>query len=596
MTAPSKRRVSDRLLRLMFGDEMALGQVPVRQAPFTIVFLVALVFGLEVRGGPSRPAAVWIAAGLVIAVQLAGLLVPWRRLPTMAQIALPLGQLAALVLLDLGTSDQITLFAVLIFLPIVSLALLPSVWGVVAATLGAVSVVTVVAIASSMARSLVDAQSALVLLTAFLVAVGVHGMMAELRARRAEMHSSRDALSRSAERLRATGDLWRSLIEAATGHAIVATDADGRVEVFNQGAERLLGRSCDEAVGMDIADFYDPAEVAAALVDEGLENTPAGRETVLIGAAAFGGSWVHEWTYLRRDGEQVPVRVVVTRRPDQEGGTPGGYLFVATDVTEQRESERLQDEFIGLVSHELRTPLVSVLGYLDLLRLADPRLDDEQRQYLDTIDRNSKRLLRLVNDLLLSVELSAGKFTLAAEDVDATAITCNSVAAIRPAAEAAGIRIELDAPDQVRMRADPMRLAQLIENLLSNSVKFTSRGGQITVRVASRAGPGARPEVVISVADNGMGIAPDELDRITEPFFRTRSARNRRIRGTGLGLSITQAIVDAHHGEMSVQSELGSGTTFTVVIPESDRSPKSFTPPAQALTSPEGSSAKGGRC
>lgn len=568
MIAPREDRVRERLALLMFEDEAALGQVPVRQAPFTIVFFVALAFALGAREGLGWPAAVWTGTGLVVAVQLASVFVPWQRLPPVTQIVLALGQFAGVALLDLGTSQEVTLYAVLIFLPVVSLALLPSIWGVVVATLGAMTVVLVVDIGSSMAPSVVSAESVLAVLTAFLVAVGVFGIMSRLRAGRAELRNSRDVLSRTAERLRATSDLWRGLIEAATGHAIVATDGEGRIEVFNQGAERLLGRSRDEAVDTDILEVYNPNEVAAALAEAGLEDTPAGHLAAVIGDAAAHGSSVRDWTYLRPDGEQVPVHVVVTRRPNQDGDAPGGYLFVATDMTEQREAERLQDEFIGLVSHELRTPLVSVLGYVELLASEDERLDEDQQQYVDAIDRNAKRLLRLVNDLLLSVELSAGKFTLSVEDVDLAAVARDSVAAIRPVANAAGVAIELEVPDRLRIRADPMRLAQLIENLLSNAVKFTPSGGLVTVRVLSRVGDGARPEVVILVADNGIGVAPDELGRLTEPFYRTRSARARRIRGTGLGLSITQAIVDAHHGEMSVQSELGSGTTFTVVIPE----------------------------
>ncbi|WP_454856055.1 histidine kinase dimerization/phospho-acceptor domain-containing protein [Promicromonospora soli] len=176
-------------------------------------------------------------------------------------------------------------------------------------------------------------------------------------------------------------DLEAGLVDAATGHAIVATDADGVVVVFSRGAEILLGYPCDEVLGSHVARLFDEAELGSVLAAGDLDtDAPARRE----------------WTLRGRDGVPVPAEVVVTRRPGV-GGVPAGHLFVATDLTERRQAEQLQDELIGKLGHDLRSPLTSVLGYAQLLD--DDTLTDEQRGYVNAIERNGRRLLHLINEL-----------------------------------------------------------------------------------------------------------------------------------------------------------------------------------------------------
>jgi PAS domain S-box-containing protein len=170
------------------------------------------------------------------------------------------------------------------------------------------------------------------------------------------------------------------LIEAATGHAIVATDHDGVVVVFSRGAELLLGYPRDEVLGSHVTRIFDEEELRVGLAGDLDTDTPA----------------PHEWTLRRRDGVPVPARVVVTRSPGVDGA-PAGHLFVATDLTERRTAERLQDELIGRIGHDLRSPLTSVLGFAQLLEAES--LTDEQHAYVRAIERNGRRLLRLVNDL-----------------------------------------------------------------------------------------------------------------------------------------------------------------------------------------------------
>lgn len=536
MTA-GEPRASERGFERLLERLLAPEATALRQVPFTVAFFVGLAVGLVAVDGHTA-APLWGGVVLVIAVQVAASVVPWRDLHPMAQIALPLGQMLALVLLEIGASQQTTLFTVLVFLPVFNLALLPSAWGVGVATLGSFLVVeTVIWFDEETAQALVRTRWLIVPLAAFVLAAGVYGLMSRLR-------GSQAALAESDERLRGATGLWERLIDAVTGHAIIATDGDGRVEIFNPGAERLLGRTRADAVGMKVTEFHDP--------DAGVE---AGE---------------HEGTYVRRDGERVPVRVVAMRRPDLDGDGSGGYLFVATDITERGDARRLQDEFVGLVSDELRAPLVSVLGSLEQLRSDEDGLDEQQQEHVAASERNANRLLRLVNDLLLSVQLEAGTFTLTREDVDVAAVAYDWVRAMRPSTGVAGVSLQLDAPAPVWVRADSVRLGQVIEHLLSNAVKFSDRGDTVTLAVRSDHDASGRPTGVLSVADNGAGIGPDDLDRVTERFYRSRTARDRGIRGTGLGLSMVQAIVDAHDGELSVVSELGSGTTVTVLLPGAD--------------------------
>jgi signal transduction histidine kinase len=241
-----------------------------------------------------------------------------------------------------------------------------------------------------------------------------------------------------------------------------------------------------------------------------------------------------------------------------------GYLFVAADVTQAREVARLKDEFVGLISHELRTPLSSILGYLELLRDDDSHpLSEEQEQYLGVAERNAHRLLRLVGDLLFTAQVESGKFPLDLKDVELEHIVTAAVESARPAATAAGITVNEEVADATPVvYGDPVRLGQVCDNLISNAIKFTPKGGTVTVSLAK-----SETDAVITVRDTGMGIAASELDQLFSRFFRASTATRNAVPGVGLGLTITKAIVTAHHGQMGVSSEEGVGTEFSVTLP-----------------------------
>jgi signal transduction histidine kinase len=227
-----------------------------------------------------------------------------------------------------------------------------------------------------------------------------------------------------------------------------------------------------------------------------------------------------------------------------------------------RELDRLKDELVATVSHELRTPLTSILGYLELTREDPDGLSEEQRSFLDVVERNARRLLNLVNDLLFVARIDAGRLELDATDVELGAVVTECVEAQRVRAEGAGVALALEVDDTPPIRGDRARLMQLVDNLVSNAIKFTPAGGRVDVRVGAEG-----DAVVLEVADTGMGISEADQKRLYERFFRARAASDAAIQGTGLGLTIAKAIVDAHRGTMSLTSEEGKGTTFRVVLP-----------------------------
>jgi PAS domain S-box-containing protein len=227
-----------------------------------------------------------------------------------------------------------------------------------------------------------------------------------------------------------------------------------------------------------------------------------------------------------------------------------------------RSVDRLKDEFIALVSHELRTPLTSIRGYLELVLEDTAELRTDHRGFLEVVDRNADRLLGLVNDLLVVAQAEAGSLSFDWAEVELEPLLALCVEAAKPAAETAGVRLGFSAETVHTVPGDRGRLAQLVDNLVSNAIKFTPAGGTVAVRV----GPGAAG-AVIEVSDTGMGIAPGEQEQLFERFFRTRSATDRAIPGTGLGLSISKAIVDAHGGTIDVESAAGRGTTFRIELP-----------------------------
>jgi signal transduction histidine kinase len=227
-----------------------------------------------------------------------------------------------------------------------------------------------------------------------------------------------------------------------------------------------------------------------------------------------------------------------------------------------RRIDRLKDDFVAAVSHELRTPLAATIGFLQTLERADLELDDAERRELTGIARTqAERLARRVTDLLFVSEVDSGRLVLDYANVDIAALSVECIEALQPLATEKGVRLELDA-DTVPVRGDRARLAQLLDNVVSNALKFTPRNGEI--RILARAESG---RARLEVSDTGVGIPHAEQARVFDRFYRTTSAADDAVPGTGLGLSIVKAIVDAHQGAVSVESREAAGTTIRVELP-----------------------------
>lgn len=261
-------------------------------------------------------------------------------------------------------------------------------------------------------------------------------------------------------------------------------------------------------------------------------------------------------------------RRILTRyaTPVTDGeGRAIGRLVALRDVTAEREADRLKDEFFALVSHELRTPLTSMLGYLDLVR--DENLSEDAIEFVDVIERNALRLQRVVGDLLFVARFEAGHIPIMESSIDLRPLCDEALAAALPAADRAGVHLQLDADRSAILSADRDRLGQVVDNLVNNAIKFTPDGGQVTVRLRDRG-----DSVVLEVIDSGEGIDPDEIDNIFKRFYRSGRVVRRAVPGAGLGLTIVRSIVEAHGGTIRVTSRLGRGSTFTVTLPrERDR-------------------------
>jgi PAS domain S-box-containing protein len=389
------------------------------------------------------------------------------------------------------------------------------------------------------------------------------------------------------QRLRDQHFYTRSLIESSID-ALMTTDPRGIVTDVNRQMEALTGRTRDELIGAPFKTcFTDPA------------RAEAGIEQVLSAGAITN----YELTARARDGRETVVSYNATTFHDR-ARTLQGVFAAARDVTElkrveqalQRTNAKLEDasrmksEFLANMSHELRTPLNAIIGFSEVLRDGlIGELTEKQRGFIGDIYGSGTHLLSLINDILDLSKVEAGRMTLDLDPVPVSSVLVSSLSIIREQAAARRIRLDLDldgAEAVGSIRADPRKVKQILYNLLSNAVKFTNEGGRVTLRasrVARRdvgqlsdaalgrswpvADNGFAEFLRISVADTGIGIAPEALDRLFKPFSQLESGLARRFDGTGLGLVMVKALVELHGGAVAVESKLGGGSCFTVWLP-----------------------------
>jgi len=350
------------------------------------------------------------------------------------------------------------------------------------------------------------------------------------------------------------------------------------------------GRAPAELAGKTDFDVFSDEHASTAFKDE--------QQIIRTGQTIVGK--VERETYLGR----ADAWVSTTKMPLRDGGGQIiGTFGISRDVTAQieaeqalaqqahllstqnedlRELDRLKDEFIGMVSHELRTPLTSIIGYSELLRDERARGLDPTG-FVEIIHRNGQRLLRLVGDLLFLSGMNSGQMAMELRGADLAEIAAGAVAEMRPEADRKHVGLTLTSAGVPRAAFDPDRIAQMLGNLVANAVKFTPDGGRVDVTLAAQSGA-----AVLTVADTGIGIPAAEQNWIYDRFFRAAAATEQAIPGTGLGLTITKAIVEAHHGTITVDSEEGRGTVFRVRLP---LQPVPVTRPRPPLARPPGPAA-----
>jgi PAS domain S-box-containing protein len=400
------------------------------------------------------------------------------------------------------------------------------------------------------------------------------------------------ALRRQAlEDLRREATFIETVLDSASATAIIGTDRDGVVTLFNRGAANLLGHRAEDVVGrLNWADWHDPAELTARAGELGIATGPAVLVHEVRGDTS---SETRDWTWTTRDGRRIVVDHTISAIVDAHGAVTG-YIGVAEDVTERREAaqavrtalarerqaveeltalDRTKTDFLSAVSHELRTPLASVLGYTEMLEDgAVGPMTERQLQMVGKIDRNGRRLLALIEDLLVNSRIEAGQLELSRRRTDLAEVVDSAWDSVSALSQRRDLTLRREVEDRpVWVDGDAAALERVVTNLLSNAVKFTPDGGAVDLRLAAdhnAAGPGgAEGAARLVVEDTGVGIAEADLDQVFRRFFRATTATDHAVQGTGLGLSIVEAVVEAHGGSVAVASRPGEGATFTVLLP-----------------------------
>jgi PAS domain S-box-containing protein len=361
-----------------------------------------------------------------------------------------------------------------------------------------------------------------------------------------------------------SGAGYRMAVESVHDYAIFALDPEGKVASWNPGAEHLLGYDPEEIFGHDATIFFTPEDRERGVPAQELKT-----------AAEKGRASDDRW-HVRKDGTYFFASGITTALRDAQG-TLQGFIKIMRDRTDRKRLEeelhnraealaradREKDEFLAVLAHELRNPLAPVFY---ALRLLDEKpLDDPQRWYLRRIvDRQMRRLARLIDDLLDISRIRTGKVELRKARIELSAAVHHVVEIVRPLCEDRGITLSIELPaEPIWLEADVTRLEQVLSNLLSNAVKFTEDKGAISI-AAEREGR----EVAVRVRDNGVGIAPDLLPRIFDLFTQGDRTLDRSRDGLGIGLTLSQKLVELHGGTIEAHSEgVGTGSEFVVRFP-----------------------------
>jgi two-component system phosphate regulon sensor histidine kinase PhoR len=391
------------------------------------------------------------------------------------------------------------------------------------------------------AMTLLDTVLLLLVVAAAAMIVWQRSQAASLQQRHArelaEQRSAREAeLQAQSSR---TAALFDRMVEG-----ILVVGADGRVRLVNPAAATLFQVSLP-VVGRTVLEATRHHEVAALVTRLTMEPEVLNHELRLEGLAATRYLQVNALALLATDG------------------TPDGAILVFHDLTRLRQLEAVRQDFVANVSHELRTPLSLIKSAAETLIDGGKHDPAVTSRFLEIIDKHANRLTLLIDDLLLLARLDSGRMELNLQPVELRVAAQEALDDAALIAQARGVRLENNLPAGVAANADPDRLRQVLANLIDNAIKYGREGGRVVLggRVMDRG------RVKITVADDGPGIPLDAKTRIFERFYRADKARSREQGGTGLGLAIVKNVVQAHGGDIRVESTPGAGTEFFITLP-----------------------------
>jgi signal transduction histidine kinase/ActR/RegA family two-component response regulator len=369
------------------------------------------------------------------------------------------------------------------------------------------------------------------------------------------------------------GALQNAILTSAN-FSIIATDERGIIQLFNVGAERMLGYDASDVVNrLSPSDLHDPNEVASRARDLTVEQGT----TIAPGfeALAFKASRdiedIYELTYICKDGSRFPAVISVTPLRDAHGILIG-YLLIGTDNSARKAAElalkeavaaadkanRAKSDFLSSMSHELRTPLNAILGFAQLLGSASPAPGPQEKRSIDQILKAGWYLLELINEILDLALIESGNLTMSNEPVSLSEVLSECRAMIEPQARSRGITMtfpQFNSPSFIT--ADRTRVKQVLINLLFNAIKYNCPDGYVTVE-CMRVPTGA---VRISVRDTGVGLSPTQLEQLFQPFNRLGKESGSE-EGTGIGLVVTKRLVELMGGRIGVDSVVGEGSVF----------------------------------
>lgn len=342
---------------------------------------------------------------------------------------------------------------------------------------------------------------------------------------------------------------------AGIGDGVLVADTEGRLVLMNPVAARVLGVVlATPPIGAPVRGLV-PADDLVDLLEE---TVVAGRVLIRELPIAAAGS--------ASDGQPRTFQALAAPlyRATESGEQVGGVVVVLRDITAQKELERMKSNFLSVVSHELKTPLHSIKGFVDIILMGKTGpVTDLQRDFLGTVQEQTGHLQRLIEDLLEFSRLESGQVRLRPVLLLPGELVAVVVEKLAPLAEKKGLALTDDLPESLpEIEADPMRLEQVLTNLVENAIKFTPEGGRVQVRGWDRG-----EAVEIAVIDSGIGVPAEERQRIFERFYQVDSSARRRYKGTGLGLTICKHIITQHGGHIWVEDAEGGGSAFHLVIP-----------------------------